>query len=400
MFVPFERCTDVLALGPGARVVLVCDDAVRAGTAARLLELAGMTCVAALEGGLLGWRAAGLPTVTSGERPTRLPTDPDQALHQPERRPGPLTLDEVRGHVEDPNRTRWIKLAAFLAHGKTACVDGRDSQSVIGAPGGDAGEFLLALGASEALGQHIGADVVPRLLQDWVESFGRFYLHSDVTALNAYIASMRADPEIPESALPSREAPPSAWRAFNAGPPTFIRDRVLRHLRDPKHIGCGHLRLTLQNPDAYGVRTELVLAFFESYFAARWQGVPELEFVALGGGHQEGGVLLLTVEGDLWPHTRIPMVPPAICGVQTFVHHPQVTAFLRRGAAHWLAAHPELPALRGRADDVERELTRLGDHQMGLTLARLAAGLPLFEVRFDADRRPTVIDRGVVPGAP
>jgi hypothetical protein len=44
---------------------------------------------------------------------------------------------------------RWVKMAALLLHGKSSCVDGRDDHGVIGTPGGDAGEFLLALTSIE-----------------------------------------------------------------------------------------------------------------------------------------------------------------------------------------------------------------------------------------------------------
>jgi rhodanese-related sulfurtransferase len=383
--VPLARLMDLRALGDGARIVLVSRHGQRAAVAARLLELAGMAHVAALEGGLEGWRALGLPASRDPSRIVdRLPADPDAPLLQPERARARLSLEEITLHVADVARVRWVKLAAFLLHGKTACVDGRDSQGVVGTPGGDVGELLVALGAAEALCGPIDLARVPALLEGWIEAFGRVYLHSDTHALSDHIAAMRADPEIPERLLPSREDPPSAWRAFHAAPPQEIRARVLHHLLG--HMGCGHLRLLLSHSEAYGVRAELARAVVESVLAAYWDGVPEIEFVVLGGGHQEGAVLLVEVDGPLHAYTRVPLVPPAFAGVQMFVHHPQVTDFQRVEAAHWLSTRPELDALRGRAREVLDALRALAGRQMELTLGHLAKGLPMYRAVYTSDR--------------
>ena len=50
--------------------------------------------------------------------------------------------------------------AEIARQDRLSCVDGRDDSGVMGTPGGDAGEFLLALAAVEAavaaLGQRFG----------------------------------------------------------------------------------------------------------------------------------------------------------------------------------------------------------------------------------------------------
>lgn len=397
--VPLERITELTRLGSGARIVLISRNGRRAAVAARLLEMSGMETVAALDGGLLAWRAAGLP---SSRDPagveTEIPDDPDAPLRPVERPEPALTLDEVVHHVNQAGQIRWMKLAAFLLNGRTACVDGRDSQGVVGAPGGDAGEMALALAAAEACGAHLTPACVRALLRGWIDAFGRFYYHSDVTALNKMIAGLRADKRILESELPSREAPPAAWRQFQSAPPPDIRGILLEHLVKPENIGCGHLRLSLQHGDDYGVRPEILTEVLRAFYEARWEGLPELEFVVLGGGHQEGGVLLVRLDDDIFPYTHIPLVPPTIHGVQMFVHHPQVSAYQREEVAHWLASRPELPELRGRWQEVFATLTALAERQMGHTLSHLAPGLPIFEATFNGDRSVTIHEVGRVPG--
>jgi rhodanese-related sulfurtransferase len=396
---PLARVTELLKLGLHTRVVLISTDGRRASVAARMLELAGMTAVAAITGGLLAWRAAGLPSSRDPDGILdTLPEDPDIAMRPSGRPPGPLAITEVEDHVVDRTQIRWMKLAAFLLNGRTACVDGRDSQGVIGTPGGDAGEMSLALAAAEACGATLTPLCVRAVLRGWIEAFGRFYYHSDIGALNRMIAALRADPHIPESLLPSREAPPSAWRQFQRSPPAELRSILLGHLVNPDHIGCGHLRLSMQRGDEYGVRPEIIQDVLRAFYEAQWEGLPEVEFVVLGGGHEEGGVLLVTLEEEIFPYTQVPLVPPTVRGVQMFVHHPQVTAYQREAIAHWLAARPFLPELKGRWKEVYEVLTRLAERQMGHTLSHLAVGLPIYEATFSADRSVRVKQVGKVGG--
>ncbi|MFM2245325.1 MAG: hypothetical protein RL071_1399 [Pseudomonadota bacterium] len=397
--VPLKQISALAALEGQGRLILVSKDGRRAATAARLLEQAGHKSVAAMDGGLLAWRAAGMPTTRSSSTlATALPTDPDAPLRQPDRHPGPLSLAELRAHVEDAPRIRWVKLAAFLLNGRTACVDGRDAQGVVGTPGGDTGEIALALAAAEACGAELSPACIDAVLRGWIEAFGRVYLHSDLHALNQMILALRADPEVPEALLPSREAPPSVWRAFTAKPPAAIQARLLHHLAQPAHVGCGHLRLSMSRAEAYGVRPEVVSGVLQAFFRARWEGLPELDFVVLGGGHQEGAVLLVQLDEQIFPYSHIPLVPPAIGGAQMFVHHPQVTAYQRTEVAHWLATRPSLPALRGRADAVKAALDRLGAQQLQATLGALASGLPIYEATFAEDRSVRVREVGRVGG--
>jgi hypothetical protein len=74
-------------------------------------------------------------------------------------------------------------MAALLLHGKTSCVDGRDEHGVIGTPGGNAGEFLLALTSIErATGKHFPVECMEEVLRGYLDTFGHFYVHSDTDA--------------------------------------------------------------------------------------------------------------------------------------------------------------------------------------------------------------------------
>ncbi|MFV8754730.1 rhodanese-like domain-containing protein [Nannocystaceae bacterium ST9] len=365
-----------------ARVVLVSSDSERSSRAALYLESLDMNYVAALRGGMRAWKEKGFaisrdPAIF--ER--RLDVEP---VREPPGEPigegCKLSVEQVAWHVGQPGSVRWLKFAALMMHGKSACIDGRDDHGVIGTPGGDAGEFVLGLAAVEKLaGVALSDERVTNLLVHWVDTFGRFYLHTDTGATNRFIKALRDDPEVVPHLGTVYEA--HEWRAFMRRPPADGRELILRHLTPAEHVGCGHLRLSMQHPDRYGVRPELIQSFLRAFFRKRWAGLTELEYVVLGGDHGEGAVVEVVVEGELWPYTRIPLLSPAFEGMQMFVIHPQVSSYLRRQRAAFLAAElTELALDEAALADV---ICELGQRQLGETASRLAGGLPIVEVRFD-----------------
>jgi rhodanese-related sulfurtransferase len=397
VWVPFAQIGRVAEeLTTEVPVVLVCDTSERSQTAAQQLRSLGMTSVAALEGGVRAWRDRGYETTR--EEAVLARTSPTPAAVPAFFKKSILSLADIERHIGDPQAVHWAKYAGFMLHGKTSCVDGRDDHGVVGTPGGDAGEFVLLLSAIEVVsGRQLDAQKVSALLEAYVATFGHFYLHSDGASLNRYIAAMRADPRIAESLLPLRTDPPLAWRRFASNVPTEIRPFVREHLLNPDHVGCGHLKFLLSRSEAYGVRRALIEQMLAAFFSLRWEGLHELEFVPLGGGHREGAVVNVRLADPMQPYRHIPLVSPSVEGVQMFVNHPDVTSWQRRLAATWAAEQPML-GIDGQAEALAEAMNARGAHVMGLTLAALANGLPIYDVTFSHQRQVTVRHVGNVGG--
>jgi rhodanese-related sulfurtransferase len=397
--VPLEQLGRVSgALSPATLLVVVSNTGDRAGVAARYLESLGMKHVAAMDGGMAAWKKLGFstprdPTTVRWEVVVLPPGvgrngKPLQAVTKGTK----LTEAQILEHVGDPGSVRWVKLAAFLLHGKRSCVDGRDDHGVIGTPGGDAGEFLLALSAAEEVrGAPFTDAEVARALMAHIDTFGRFYMHSDIHAMNHLIVEgFRKDERITPHLGRVFEA--LEWRKFLESPPEHLRPALLEHLVKPTNLGCGHLKFALTK-DGYDVRPGLGAAFLRAFHELRWGGAPELEYVILGGDHVEGAVVEVVLEGDLHSYTRIPLVSPQVDGLQMFVAHPQVTAHLRRETASFLVELGVVPTDRREA--LESLLVGRGQRQLEATLSQLAKGLPVFRVTF-RDGVPAVETLGVV----
>ena len=397
---PLERLTALLEHYPEGTpmVVISRNGGPRAAEAARLLECSGMSFVAVMDGGVAGWKKLGFATVRDEAVLTREP-GPTPAPVPTDSSAGPLTRARIEAHIGDPHSVRWVKMAALLLHGKASCVDGRDDHGVIGTPGGDAGEFMLALTSIErSTGKRFPSECMEEVLRAYLDTFGHFYIHSDTQAGNNLIKSMRADPRLLPH-LPPPTSTPQDWRIFMTSPPPPLWDAMAEHMVIPGNLGCGHLRLMLQHPERYMVRRELLEAFIRCYLRMRWGGVHELEFVTLGGGHQEGAVVNIRLAHGVWSFTRVPLISPACGSTQMFVNHPQVADFNREQVARFFTTHPDFSSVdEAHFGVLFKDMRRVAGAQLSATLGVLAAGLPIFDVVFQNEREFTVREVGVVGG--
>jgi len=395
-WVPEETALTALdVLDRDAPIVIVSRGGERSNALAKALEQRGKRFVCSLMGGVVAWRQVGFATVRDPSILERKGVLREvQASWEPVARP--VTRDEIERHVGDPLSLRWMKLAALLVSGRLSCVDGRDDSGVIGTPGGDAGEFLLAATALEEVsGQQLNDAAVRTLMLRWIDAFGRFYLHSDVQAANKIIAALRADRRLDAALTGVYEA--LEWRRFWRSPPEDVRGALLEHSVNPAHIGCGHIRLSLTRPADYCVRRELVESFYRAFWTLRWDGADENELTVLPGGHAEGAVTRIFLADGVDVFSRVPLVSPMVEGAQMFLAHPQVTAYLRGLAVRFLARQGDLAKLPpGGEAELQRVITSIADTQLTRTLSTLARGLPIFDVTFH-DGGVTVVEAGRVP---
>ena len=365
-------------------VILVSRTGKAAAQIALKLDQAGRPHVAALAGGLVAWRNLGLKT---SRDPAGVRTDPytvDFNQHDS------VSLATVEQHIGDPRNVRWIKAASMASYGYFSCIDGRDERGVVGTLGGDAGEFLLTLAALEQVtGRSLSETDVFSTLAAHVEAFGHFYMHTDADAFGRLADSLRTDTRLAPSmgALTDMEGQVDSLRY----PEPQLRDALLEHLVEPTHIGCGHLRLMLENGDEYGIRGDLVADFLRAFYRLWWDGLPELEPTILPGDHEEAAVLNIRLAEEVWGLTPIPLVSPAFGGRQMFVNHPDVASYLRET---FMRFHVEglggLSVPPDRAADLAEATKKLGHRQLHATLGHLARGLPIYDVVFARDRSFTV----------
>lgn len=284
----------------------------------------------------------------------------------------------VASHLQDMlPHARVLPLEALRGTLAVGCVDGRRHDCVIGAPGGNAGLLVVLLAALEQVrGIRLSGIEQARLFEAYLDHFGDFYFHSDSPAVAALHGSFGAAER--GDGLGTPQAP----NALVLDPPPGLRARLLEALVEPVHVGCGHLRNLLEAPegsvlpDGSGptVRPDLVRGVLREAYRGLWRGDPRIHFEILSGNHQEEGVLRIhTSSSDLvaaCPHHGLH---------EFFVLHPDAVAWLETlhadfaAEAGWIPAHA-VP----RLVDAQRILA---ERVLAATLAALAGGLPVFDVK-------------------
>lgn len=343
-------------------VVFVCRSGRRSGIAAQELGEMGFSHVSSLTGGVLAWERSGR---------TLAPYEPKPEAAVPTAHKHLLTVEDIRRHVADQDSVRMTKAATLLLHGTQACVDGRDAHAIIGTPGGDAGELVLALATAETLGSApFTTEGVDAVFAAYLEAFGHFYLHTDTHAAQRWLKG--AGLGVEEGA---------DLTALLRDPPKDTRTALLNSVAEPPHVGCGHLRLSLQFADDYGVRPGLVRDVLSAYFTRLWAGDERLEFVVLAGDHAESGILQIEMARPVHAYSKIPLVSPRVGDTEVFVVHPQVSAFVRHQNAPFLLE--EVPSLMASGVDESKFLSTqqtLAEQQLRETIRHLAPDLPVFTV--------------------
>lgn len=277
--------------------------------------------------------------------------------------------------------TRWIKLADLVTRTHQSCVDGRSEKGVVGTPGGDAGELVLALTVIERMrGAPLTAAEIDAIIQTELEAFGHLYLHTDDHALDGLRRVLAEDPTT------RGYAERMAEEGGLPIPRGVERARVLEALLRPEHVGCGHMRLLLQHPGSYQVRPEVPRQVLAAIYQRWFDETPGTRIMALDGEHEETAVLVVRVRGPLEPYTKVPLVVPRHEAEQIFVSHPDVNRYLRRLEVSLLfERHRDLLPEDATEPRFQAALDQLAGRHADETLGRLAGGLPLYVLEVFGD---------------
>lgn len=160
---------------------------------------------------------------------------------------------EAKGIMEHLDTKKFIPISKQTFY----CKDSRGDAANFGAPGGDFGEFLLALNCYSSISVDSSLDV-EELFGKWLDercSKERpFYLHTDRPALTRLFEA------IGKGSLKDPRDLKGTDREL------FINEFG----KGSTFQGCGHLRLILEDLEAYGIKKDvfesLTAAFFKKFF--------------------------------------------------------------------------------------------------------------------------------------
>jgi hypothetical protein len=298
----------------------------------------------------------------------------------------PLSEEQLEEHFRRMlPRTALLPLDDLAGDIGVGCVDGRRPHCVAGAPGGNAGLLILLLAVWEESSGPLSAERVDAVFERYLDHFGSFYLHTDSDAQERLGRRLAAMPDLGGGSV-GHDAVSAAGGvdALVLNPAAPVRNALLELLLEPEHLGCGHLRLLLEESAVYGVRRPLAEAVLRSFFTRLWGGDARLVLEVLDGEHVERAVARVRTrlrhDRATGEHNAPALVTacPRHGPLDLFVYHPDAVAWLQALHAVFLARIGAIPLDRMPACiEAQRQL---GQRQLDATLRRLAAGLPVFDV--------------------
>ncbi|KAL4434746.1 hypothetical protein ABPG74_017166 [Tetrahymena malaccensis] len=165
-----------------------------------------------------------------------------------------MNQDTIRDIVGDVHSLQFVNPKEYYFMG----LDGRNTEPCLSTPGGDAGEFILALFIYEGMLQKRQLD------QNSVDAFFKSYLQ--------YMKSQKFYFATDDEAIFHMERETGLSISIDSlkNPSESNKADLLNALIKAENQGDRHIKNLLKNPDLYNIRPEIVQMFIKSFFNVLW----------------------------------------------------------------------------------------------------------------------------------
>ena len=281
-----------------------------------------------------------------------------------------MTVEEIKVHIGNPLKLSWAKVPKH----HFSAVDGRTSHPVLGTPGGDLGEWVIALSIYEGMtNRELGLADVKRMLKEYLRFTTKmsFYYHTDRTSTEKIGRILTQD------RLDLTETPQN----------DDIKSSLLQELVLPSNVGSEHFRMMLEKWHKFNVRKELVVHCIHSYFEILWDKVAtppvwqKLRLVTVEGQSMEKAFVKIDVSPDCVVNQVAPLIRPRKEDNSIYVAHKTSVQVFRKEMADFFADSDS-------NIDAEKFLdgcNELGDRHLEKDIEYLARSsnrkLPVYEVK-------------------
>jgi len=294
-----------------------------------------------------------------------------------------MDVGAIYGGLALSKEQRAMVTIGSVATTSLQCLDDRVTEPSIGTPGGDLGEFILALGSylaeRDASGEAVPTqEVVDALLQKYVESVpdGRPVIHcTDDRAV------ARLESEIPMENL-DLSAPPD--HAKTAG--------ILDKLTMVENQGDSHIRLMLKHPEWFQVNPNLVPMVLKSFYSLLWKQNQDarspifhqnkLRLNVLSGTTNPQAFLEISSSEQCQKKGVAPMLTPRTETRSLLVSHLDAVSLRREELANFFARMANATPRKVNAQRLHQRLDRHGWLALETTGSRIAAGLPFYSMTY------------------
>jgi len=279
---------------------------------------------------------------------------------KPEKVGDALEPQNIRSHIGDVGTLEWAHVGQHFF----SDIDGRSEEKILGTPGGDVAEYILALGAYEDETKTVlDQATATGLLMEYLKTMSRvkFYMSTSEHAHeNATSASGCRNLDISD-------------------PPEDKKAELLETIVKPENVGCRHLKFMLTAPQEYQTRAELVKMGIRAFHQVMWNktftGHTKLCYILLKGAHKEKAFVNVQTAQHCQDQGLAPLISPQTCYNSMFVNHPEAVIKFRAELAHFFAKENKQLA--------QAMITKMNDRgtvQLAKTASAVLKGYPVYTV--------------------
>ncbi|CAD8205919.1 unnamed protein product [Paramecium octaurelia] len=274
-----------------------------------------------------------------------------------------------------------------------SCLDGRNEKGVLGTPGGDFGEFLLALSVYEqTIRTPLVQDTVDSILSNYLQYMKQegFYMCTDDDALKHL----------------EKELGMTLTVDALIDPPNSLKNDLLTSLLKSENTGCMHLKSILKNPESYDMRPELAGYLIRSYFTILWNKSNPLHhrliLEVMAGRHEERAFLEVRINEACIRQNMAPLLRPkrriTLASVpqgdtsttfheggtteifQAYINHIDAASIRRKELSKFFAENSNLNGVHFEIDVMHHRLNKKGLMYLEITGQKVARYLPFYTV--------------------
>lgn len=279
------------------------------------------------------------------------------------------TYEEISNKIKDAGDYTYVRVTKSYFHS----IDGRTSDSILGTPGGDAGEFILALLVYEDIsGRLLTEDSIKTYFKQWLDCMdaSTFYLDTDDKAV------AHLEKQLSISGLDIQN------------PKDEYKDKLLNAITESENEGDVHISLMLKSPDLYAVRVQSIQYFLRVFYSLLWNDSDyqdKLTLDVLAGSHEEKAFIEIRTEDTCNIEQISPLVSPRdgdSTSMSVFVNHIDAASIRRAQLAEFFASK-----IARQSDDITPEtmykrMNHHGLYFLDVTGSYVAKDLPFYTATF------------------
>jgi len=290
--------------------------------------------------------------------------------------------------VED--RIKLVPIASM----PLACVDDRLPFPSLATPGGDLGEFIIALDAyldsttarqKEATSITKGAAPKRKLTDEMVQMYLTNFMES--TSKDRSFIHCTDDRAVHhlEQELQVRSLDLNA-------PPEHVKENLLTHLTEAENQGDSHIRLMLEHPEWYHLAPDLVPTVLRAFYGLLWNKEPHARLLLLQGESKPKAFIEVSANPQCEKAGMAPLIDPRMlpdgffmaisAGMDAFISHMNAASARREELATFFARVANMTPHKLDKASLKDRMDRHGYMALDTTGKRIAGDLPFFSVTF------------------